>query len=150
MSDFRVTVRIDPKLTAYLDPETRRRKLRAAGAETLGYIETQVVEHTPVDRNLLRGSVFHDLRGFPIGPGKVATPSRYAVVVEEGRREKRKAPPVAVIADWLGRHGANPAYAFVVARAIGRRGIKGKHMFRNAAANSARPAERIFNRWLRF
>lgn len=49
--------------------------------------------------------------------------SNYAIFVHEGRRPGAKAPPVDAIKQWLHDKGADEKMAFVVARAIARRGI---------------------------
>jgi len=45
------------------------------------------------------------------------------VFVEMGRRAGARMPPVAVIAAWCGRKLGDSTLGFIVARAIGRRGI---------------------------
>ena len=62
---------------------------------------------------------------------KVYTEKLYAAPVEYGRRPG-KMPPVAAIAKWATRHGITTP-AFVLARAIGRRGTKGLHYMEKAA-----------------
>lgn len=86
----------------------------------------------PVDRGRLRAAITHQ-----VGPGELPTWAKagviggggtlgtYAEVMDQGRRPDAAMPPVAPIRDWLRRHGSS-APPFVVARAIGRRGIKGK------------------------
>lgn len=53
----------------------------------------------------------------------------YYHVMEEGRRPGGRMPPVDAIAGWLRRRGSS-ANAFVVARSIARRGIKGRFFMR--------------------
>jgi hypothetical protein len=43
-------------------------------------------------------------------------------------------PPPAALTGWLQRHGLAGVAPFVVARAIGRRGIRGRFFFQKAAA----------------
>lgn len=50
--------------------------------------------------------------------------SKYAIWVHEGRRPGGKAPPSDAIKQWLHDKGRDEGMAFVVARSIGRRGIK--------------------------
>ena len=82
----------------------------------------------------------------------------YAPVIEEGRRPNSRMPPVAVIERWVKRKGIgggldkirgasgkndgpiqkaakvdSKGIAFAIARAIGKRGIKGKHLLALAA-----------------
>jgi hypothetical protein len=52
--------------------------------------------------------------------GEVGPSVRYGLYVERGRRPGRP-PPAAALAGWARRHGVSP---YVVARAIGRRGVR--------------------------
>jgi hypothetical protein len=52
--------------------------------------------------------------------GRVGPSVKYGVYVERGRRPG-KAPPLAAVSGWARRHGVSP---YVVARAIGRRGVR--------------------------
>lgn len=56
---------------------------------------------------------------------------QYAVNVEGGRKRGSRPPPVAALLPWVRRAGLPPEAAFPIARAIGRRGIKGRWMFRH-------------------
>lgn len=56
------------------------------------------------------------------GFGNAAT--AYAVWVHEGRRPGSRMPPPDAIKQWLHDKGGDEKMAFVVARSIGRRGIK--------------------------
>lgn len=72
---------------------------------------------------------FHGVRIFNSSP--------YASVIEEGRRPGARQPPTSAILPWvrrkLGVRGkAANGVAFVVARAIGRDGIPGKHVLAGA------------------
>jgi hypothetical protein len=53
----------------------------------------------------------------------------YYHVMEYGRKPGGRMPPLDAIAGWLRRKGSN-ANAFVVARSIARRGIKGRFFMR--------------------
>lgn len=61
----------------------------------------------------------------PIAPGGavVGTNVEYAAFVHFGRRAGAKPPPSDKLKPWLRRHGLPESLAFVVARAISRRGI---------------------------
>lgn len=77
----------------------------------------------------------------PVGTlgARVATNLGYMLVEEEGRRPGARPPPPEALAGWARRHGFDTSRGglFVLARAIGRRGRKGRfHMAR--AAESAR------------
>mgnify|MGYP001560623314 CR=1 FL=1 len=89
--------------------------------------DTQVA--TPVDTGRLRASINFQVDPAPIpGWARVGTNVYYGVYVEEDTRPHF--PPVQALAGWAGRHGLNP---YLVARAISRRGTKGRHMFRQSA-----------------
>lgn len=68
-------------------------------------------------------------RVFVARQGAVA---QYAEVMELGRRAGAKPPPQQALVGWMSRHGMDPKLAFVLARAIGRRGIKGRFYFKAA------------------
>lgn len=130
------------------------RRLRGGMGEALAYLRLLIVDGTPVDRGILRGSIVTEIRGTPLGlhgvvaPGVVA--AQYADVMELGRRPGAPPPPTSVIAAWATRHGIAAEAAFVIARAIGRRGLKGHHMFQNAAEKGADQVGRIFASHFRF
>ena len=68
---------------------------------------------------------------------KLYNSSPYADVVERGRRRGRKMPPRRVIEAWAQRKlGLSSAQAkqaaYPIARAIGRRGLKGRHVEQSA------------------
>ena len=74
-------------------------------------------------------------------PGQVVVENvaPHAGFVERGRKKGRP-PPVAAIRRWALVKGLSPHIAWPVARAIGRRGVKGRWILRDA-----RPAiERLF------
>ena len=56
----------------------------------------------------------------------------YAVPVEYGRGRRKRMPPPNALSGWLRRHGIPASAAFVVARSIGRRGIKGRFFMKAA------------------
>ena len=78
----------------------------------------------------------------PEGLVGVAPPAdTYALTLEEGRTPGSRMPPSSALVPWvtekLGVNGTEKqiaGIAFVVARAIGRQGFPGVHMFRNAVA----------------
>jgi hypothetical protein len=47
--------------------------------------------------------------------------------MEDGRRAGAAMPPAGALLGWMGRHGVDAKTEFVIRRAIGRKGIKGKH-----------------------
>ncbi len=74
------------------------------------------------------------------GPrGSVGATAAHSSLVEKGR-EPGKAPPVAKMAALF---RIPRARAFVLARAIGRHGTEGHHVFRDAARAAGQHVERI-------
>ena len=94
----------------------------------------QVAGRTPVNYDLLRGSIATEVRGAAADiQGIVGTPLIYGWPVEAGRAPG-KMPPVDAIEYWVIRKGiASPpesqGVAFAIARAIGARGTVGRFMF---------------------
>lgn len=120
---------------AKVGPDELARRSRAAMQESLARAQADVQGATPVFLNVLRGGTFSEIHGSGVSlHGKVAPPLAardYAAVVEEGRRPG-KMPPVSAIAAWVGRKLGVGVSPFLVARAIARKGTKGRHMFRDA------------------
>jgi HK97 gp10 family phage protein len=90
-------------------------------------------ELVPVDMGTLRASGHVTLpqvteTGASVTLGYGGAASDYAVYVHEGTGPAvgRPAfmPPVDVIKDWAVRHGLDESLGFVIARAIGQRGLK--------------------------
>jgi len=59
-----------------------------------------------------------------------------AQVMESGRRPGARMPPSDALAGWASRHGFPATALYVLARAIGRRGIKAKWIMRDARART--------------
>lgn len=74
------------------------------------------------DTGRLQNSITHHITGNASSSlvGKVGPSVAYGLYVERGRRPGRP-PPVSALAGWARRHGISP---YLVARAIGRRGVK--------------------------
>jgi hypothetical protein len=64
---------------------------------------------------------------------EVFTKDAHMVVMEMGRRPGAAAPPTEALAGWMARHGKPQSEAFVVARAIGRRGLRARRFMARAA-----------------
>ncbi|HJR01841.1 MAG TPA: hypothetical protein VKA83_09430 [Methylomirabilota bacterium] len=86
----------------------------------------------------LRGATFTELRGVPGSRSQlISNPLPHVVPVELGRRPGAAMPPPGALVSWLvqkrslSRDQAIRA-SFPLARAIGRRGIPGRFMFRQA------------------
>jgi hypothetical protein len=56
----------------------------------------------------------------------------YARPMEDGRAAGSAMPPSGALLGWMGRHGIDAKFEFVVRRAIGRHGIAGKHYMKRA------------------
>jgi len=71
--------------------------------------------------------------GAVVTPMSVTVSSRHpgAVAAEFGRRAGTPPPPASALRDWAARHGLS-GLEFVLARAIGQRGIKGRFFMRRA------------------
>ena len=90
----------------------------------------------PRDTGALARSITHEAR--PTYAATFTTLS-YARAMEEGRRAGAAMPPPKALEGWAARHGIRGrGAAFVIARAIARRGIKGRFFMRNAAAKVRR------------
>lgn len=130
--DDRAVVAAFQKAPAVIDRELRK-------AVELGSVDFEggVIGHTPVAFGILRNSITHQVSGSGLAiEGRVFSsdvPVK-VVSVETGRSPGRR-PPMAPIEAWvnkkLGISGkAGRSVAFLIARAIGRRGTTGAGMFR--------------------
>src|SRR5215204_2985436 len=73
------------------------------------------------DTGRLQNSITHSIAGGGGNlTGEVGPSVKYGLYVERGRRPG-KPPPVSAVAAWARRHGVSP---YLVARAIGRRGVR--------------------------
>lgn len=121
-------------------PDIGGRLLAQAMSAAVQLVRSEVVQRTPVGvTGLLRSSISARIEGQPLTSlrGIIATPSFYAPPVEYGRRPGRMPPPAALRL-WAQRVLGDASLAFVVARAIGRRGTRGRFMFREGF-RAARP-----------
>ena len=125
------------------------RLAREAMAEITGMLGREVVMRTPVGvSGNLRGSVFTETRGEGRGAfrGVVASRVPYAGYVEFGRRPGGAMPPWRegsplyrwVVRNLESRNGDFESVAFLVARAIARRGTRGRRMFTRALEDNQR------------
>lgn len=112
-----------------------------AVSKSLDVLENNIVQRTPVNTGAARGATTKEMTTLgTMIRGEVLNPINYALPLEHGRRPG-KMPPVDAIKQWVIRKGiatgpeADSA-AFLIARAIGRRGTKGAHMFRDGFAAS--------------
>ncbi len=119
------------------------RLAREAMAEITEMLKREVAMRTPIGASgNLRGSIFTEIRGESRGAlrGVVASRVPYARYVEFGRRAGGRIPPWregSPLYRWVAhklesRNGDFESVAFLVARAIARRGIPGRRMFARA------------------
>lgn len=85
--------------------------------------------NAPQDTRTLARSIALDVQPFQ---ARVFTPLFYATVMEYGRRPGARMPPPDALAGWARRHGFTGSL-FVLARAIGKRGIKGRFFMQKGA-----------------
>ena len=96
-------------------------------------VEGEAKRLVPVDTGNLRRTITHKVDGSAVPLfAEVGTNATYARAVHDGRRAGAKAPPVSAIRGWASRHGIPATALFVVARAIGRKGTKGRPFLMNA------------------
>jgi hypothetical protein len=105
---------------------------------------------TPVNSGALRQSFIPSRpiqRGQSI-TGNVSTPLAYGIVMERGRTPGSKMPPVDAIELWVRRKGIasveSRAVAFVIARSIAKKGIKGVFMVENAFEEGSPKSIKLF------
>jgi hypothetical protein len=114
-------------------------------------MEAEVGGRTPVGATSnLRGSIGTEIRGMRLNlRGEVGTSILYGEPAERGRRAGRQ-PPLDPIEYWVIRKGIAPpgpesrSAAYLIARAIGRHGTRGAHMFERGF-EAAEP--RVLNLW---
>lgn len=107
-----------------------------------------VVQGSPVGvTSLLRGSWRTET--LTVGTsvvGIVGSPLLYSEIMERGRRAGAAMPPPSAIATWVARKMGPDVSPYVVARSIGRKGIRGKKML-DKAIKATRPAgQALFGR----
>lgn len=85
-------------------------------------------ENAPRDTAALQRDIQIEMQPFS---SRVFTTLTYAPVMEFGRRPGAKMPPPGVLQGWMRRHGFLGS-EFVLARAIAKRGIKGRFFMKAA------------------
>jgi hypothetical protein len=94
---------------------------KTAMERSLLLVEADARRGVKRDTGRLQNSITHSVTGSGGNlRGEVGPSVKYGLYVERGRRPGRP-PPAAAVAAWARRHGVSP---YVVARAIGRRGVK--------------------------
>ena len=131
------------------------RLAREAMAGITEMLRREVITRTPVGASgNLRGSIFTEIKGANPGAlrGVIASRAPYAGYVEFGRRPGGAMPPWregSPLYRWVVRNlgppdGSIERVSFLVARAIARRGTRGRRMFARAfEENQGRIDKRI-------
>ena len=101
--------------------------------------------NAPVDTGVLRSSITPSVRSSGQGiVGVVGSNVEYAPYMELGTRPHW--PPVAALETWARRHGIS---AFLVARAIAKRGLKARRYLQKAFQQNVGRINHIFEDWVR-
>jgi len=135
-------IRGDERLLAHWGDVPGRRRALTTGFD----LATQIIHgavgiNTPVGvTSILRGSWQTDtLVAWPRILGVVGSPLLYSEVMERGRHAGAQMPPPDALASWVATKLGPDVSPFVVARAIGRKGITGHEMLRRGI-DETRPA----------
>lgn len=129
-------------LTTGQGPQIVAEEMLGAVEYSLNVAQSEIVPRTPVDRGLLRGGVQTSITGQGIDlVGRVFNPLGYALPVEAGSRPHF--PPPEALEGWVRRvlrvaPKEVRGVAFLVARAIARRGTRPREFFKRGFA-AARP-----------
>lgn len=102
--------------------------------------------NAPVDAGVLRASIMPGVESRNNETvGVVGSNLVHAAVMEKGS-EKTWWPPLAALETWARRHGTT---AYVVARAIARRGLKARRYLQRALDDNQARIVRIFNDYVK-
>ncbi|MEK9722018.1 MAG: hypothetical protein VW405_00860 [Rhodospirillaceae bacterium] len=153
-SSFSITIDATSlkRAMARLDRNSLEKRAHTAMRESVVMLQGKVQDNVPVNTGVSRGSVFGDVHGRSIADlrGIVASPLEHMTVLEYGRRPGQTMPPVRAIQLWARRKlgDGSRGTAFIIARAIGRKGTRAHHMFRDAADKGHGVISRIWARHL--
>lgn len=141
-----------------LPPELRalaavaERELRRALKQALKVITDDIRANIRGEDSFSSGALYRSIKDELFDErgtlrGRVFSTAAHAVWVERGRRPGKQ-PPKEAILDWMRARGmeADPAVAFLIARKIGREGIKARPFFQNAIDATAFEVGQIFER----
>ena len=128
-------------------------EMKKAMTQSVDLVEGQVKGRTPVNTGALRNSIATQVKGNMLNmTGQIMSPLTYAIVMEKGRAAGARRPPTGPIELWVIRKGidlkgsTSKQVAFVIAKSIGDKGIKGIFMFREGLKASTSTINRI---WLK-
>ena len=147
--------RFQQRLAAF--PRDLEGNMRQAMTASLLMVERDARRNAPQDTRRLGGSITHSITGQGAAiVGRVGPSVQYGRFVEFGRRPGRMPPPQALVG-WVRRHSElrfarrTPAReeellrrAFLVARAIGRRGVRAQPYLRPAYQRNQATIVRLF------
>ena len=137
-------------------PEILQRELDAAMESAVMLLKREVKKRTPVGvsgaQGGLLGSIQSEIigKGTPMIKGIVLSASKYAEAVEKGT--KPHFPPTGPIQLWVKKklgiedERQSRQVAFLIARAISRRGTKGQFMFEKALDENIHRIQNIFEK----
>jgi len=131
VSRINIEIDGDKKLNRMLHPRLYEQATARLMERVASIGERTAKQRAPRDTGALKRSIHSDAR--PMS-ARIFTNLNYAVPVEYGRGRNKRMPPPNALHGWLRRHGKPVSAAFVVARAIGRRGIKGRFFMKAAEA----------------
>lgn len=140
--DFSQVQKFNQALDAF--PDTIGRLNTVTMQKLVTVVKDRLVIHTPVFLGNLRGSYYPQITGEPLNlTGKVISDLIYGLPVDQGRPAGKPPPPIDAIEYWVRRKlgvDGNEArqVAYLIARAIGRRGTKAVNMVQKAT-NEAEP-----------
>lgn len=141
MANIRVTVTGDEEIVRkFANTAGRMGKWRSHAQAEAGLVQAAVVPLTPAFSGDLRASWESDIQvGGTTFEEEIGSPLDYAEPVERGRAPGSAAPPTTAISSWVASTLGAGVSAYVIARAIGRKGIPPKEMLKKAF-DGTRPA----------
>jgi hypothetical protein len=127
-------------------PATLASETRVAMEASLLLVEGTARTLAPKDTGRLGGSIIHTIAGGGANlTGRVGPSVQYGLVVEKGRGAEKPMPPPQSLAGWARRHGSSGSL-FILARAIGRKGIKARPYMEPAYRQNAGKIVQLFER----
>lgn len=146
VAEIRITMSSAALDRALQDPALVKGPVRDFLAKAAFTVEAAGKAKAPIDTGRLRASI-----GTRLTPTSaiVGTPLLYAPHVEYGT--KPHFPPPAALQPWARRHGfpKGMAGAYMVARAIAKRGTRAQPFMRPALAQSMATIRRLYNEMMR-
>ena len=126
---------------AQLDNKNLKKQLEVIGVESIGFLTKLLVEEGKRSTGNLIQSLDYDVIKQVDGLMLKILASPYFKNVDEGRRPGSKPPPVKAIQSWVNQKNivftnmSSKQTAFIIARSIGKKGIKPLHAKDKLIAN---------------